>query len=364
VIVILFAVLFLTLQGSELLFGLLLNGFALPRDRIYYGGIIFILGNALTLFSLIDSFFDRFKIPRKANFYGNAAVILIILGSFIAIFLDITFIPAFIGAFLFTVLAAFIPFSLPLYGISFIIPLQIVRILISSMGYVNTGFPVLNYSNRVWLILFIAVTFFPSVLIFKRASVLSGKRKKQQPRFFRLVSRFILLAACMGGLTLYVYSLSRNPAINPVRRVIVDPPGNPAILAVTLNDRSFLTRRILDVTLSAPAEPVRFDLYLDSESGPQPIYTAPMPFNITETENSPRGSTLEFILGENPPNPFTTNMILPLNFSGSLRVEALYTRYEPSLDTGPPPDGDDYVLRVTRTISIRPGGKGVTREPP
>jgi hypothetical protein len=365
VILILFAVLFLTLQGSELFFGLLLNGFFLPWDKTYYGGIFFILATALILFSLIDPLFDRLKIPRKANFYGNAAIILTILGNLIAMFLDITFIPVFIWAFLFTVLAAFIPFSPPLYGISFIIPLQTAAILITSMEGANAGFPVLNYSNRVWLILFIAVTSFPSVLIFKRASVLSRGQKKRQPRFLKPVSQFILLAACMGALTLYVYNRSKDPAITPVRRVIADTPDNPAVLAVTLTDRSFLTRRILEMTIYAPAEPVRFDLYLDSESGPQPVYAAPMPFSIKETENSPRKSTLEFILGENPPNPFTTNMVLPLNFSGSLRVEALYTRYDPSLDTGPPPEGDDYVLRVTRTIPIRPvTGQRVTSESP
>jgi hypothetical protein len=363
VILILFAVLFLALQVSELFFGLLLKGFALPPDKTYYGGIFFILGTALILFSLIDPLFDRLKIPRKANFYGNAAVILTILGNLIAMFLDITFIPVFIWAFLFTVLAAFIPFSLPLYGISFIIPLQIAGVLITSMEGANTGFPVLNYSNRVWLILFIAVTSFPSVLIVKRASVLSGGQRK--PPFLKRVSQFILLAACMGALTLYAYNRSKDPAITPVRRVVVDPPDNPAILAVTLTDRSFLTRRILEITLYAPAEPVRFDLYLDSESGPQSIYAAPMPFSIKETENSLRGSTLEFALGENPPNPFTTNMVLPLNFSGSLRLEALYTRYDPSLDTGPPPEGDDYVLRVTRTIPIGPGiSQRVTSESP
>ena len=363
VIIVLFAVLFLTLQGSELFFRLLLNGFALPRDKIYYGGIFFILGIALILFSLIDPLFDRLKIPRKANFYGTAAIILTILGNLIAMFLDITFIPVFIWAFLFTVLAAFIPFSPPLYGISFIIPLQIVGILIVSMEGANTGFPVLNYSNRVWLIFFIAVTSLPSVLIFKRASVLSGRQKK--PHFLKPASQFILLAACMGALTLYVYNRSKDPGVNPVRRVVVDPPDNPAILAVALTDRSFLTRRILEITLYAPAEPVRFDLYLDSESGPPSIYTAPMPFSLKETENSLRGSTLEFILGENPPNPFTTDIVLPLNFSGSLRAEALYTRYDPSLDTGPPPEGDDYVLRVTRTIPIRPAmSQRVTSESP
>lgn len=352
VIVILFVVFFLALQGAELFFGFLLNKFALPRDKIYLGGIIFTLGMALTLFSLINSFFDHLKIPRKANFYGNAAVILTVLGSLIAVFLDITFIPAFVWAFLFTILAVFIPFSLPLYGIGFIIPLQIAGTLIASMGAVNAGFPMVNHANRIWIILFITITSFPSVLIFKRAAALVREQKKIPSRLFRLISWSIMLTACMGALTLYVYNLSKEQRIIPVRRVIVEDPNNPSILEHTITSRSFLARRILEINLAARGEPVRFDIYLNSEQDPQPIYTAPMPFMLQNSEYSPHGSMLEFILGENPPNPFTTDIVLPLTFSGSLRFEVLYTRYDPFLDPGQPPVGDDYVLRVTRTVPI------------
>ncbi|MFP3089250.1 hypothetical protein LQZ21_02865 [Treponema sp. TIM-1] len=350
VIVMLFIILFLCLEAAELFFSFLLSGFALPQDHISYGSIIFTLSIALTLFSLIDPLFNRLKIPRRANFYGTAAVILIILGTLIAIFLDITFIPAFMWAFLFTILAALLPFSLPVYVIALIIPLQIAGILLTSMGPAGTGLPILNRFHQVWLILFIAVAALPSVLIFKRASALAVKRKKTPSLW--LISRSILLAGCMGALTFYTYRLSLNPPLPPVRRLITESPDNPSILDVTITGRSFLARRILEINLQAREEPVRFDLYLDSTSDPQPIYAAPMPFIHRETENSPFETTLEFVLGENPPNPFTTDIVLPRTFSGFLRVEALYTRYDPSLDPEPPPTGDDYVLRVTRTIPI------------
>lgn len=352
VIGVLFIMLFLALEGAELFFSFLLNRFALPQDTIYYGGIIFTFCMALTLFSLIDPLFDRLKIPRRANFYGNAAVILVILGTLIAVFLDLTFIPSFVWAFLFTVLAARLPFSLPVYGIALIIPLQIAGIVFTSMGAVRTGLPMLNQSRHVWIILFIAVMSLPPVLIFKRAAALAAGRKKPQPPFLALVSRSIMLAGCMGALTFYVYNLSLEPPRNPVRRAVMESPDNPAILNVTISSRSFLARRILEIKLQARENPVRFDLYLDSTRDPQPIYAASMPFIHKETVDSPLEATLEFILGENPPNPFATNMVLPRTFSGFLRVEALYTRYDPSLDSGPPPAGDDYVLRVKRTIPI------------
>jgi hypothetical protein len=354
VIVILFVILFLTLQGSELFFSFLLSRFALPHSHISYGGILFTLSIALTLFSLIDPLFNRLKIPRRANFYGNAAVILIILGTLIAVFLDITFIPAFVWAFLFTVLAALIPFSLPVYVIACIIPLQIAGLLFTSMGTGGLGLRMLDYPHRLWPILFIAIVALPSVLVFKRASALAAGQKKRQPPFLWLVSRSIMLAGCMGALTFYVYNLSLESPVTPVRRLMVEDPANPAILDVTITSRSFLARRNLEINLRARKNPARFDLYLDSPSDPQPIYAASIPFIHREhkTEDSPREVTLEFILGENPPNPFTANIVLPRTSSGFLRVEALYTRYDPSLDPEPPPAGDDYVLRVTRTIPI------------
>jgi hypothetical protein len=156
----------------------------------------------------------------------------------------------------------------------------------------------------------------------------------------------------MGALTFYVYNLSQEPRVEAIRRLIVENPEEGAVLEPAITGTSFLARRILEINLKARGEPVRFDIYLDSERGPLPVYTAPMPFILGESERSPRRSTLEFVLGENPPNPFVTNIVLPLDFSGYLRFEALYTRYDPALDPEPPPEGDDYVLRVTRSVPI------------
>jgi hypothetical protein len=56
------------------------------------------------------------------------------------------------------------------------------------------------------------------------------------------------------------------------------------------------------------------------------IYSAPMPFRYIE--DSPSRSSIEFILGEGPPNPFATEIVLPANFAGFLRAEALYIQGE------------------------------------
>jgi hypothetical protein len=118
--------------------------------------------------------------------------------------------------------------------------------------------------------------------------------------------------------------------------------------------RTFLERRILEITLISRGNPIRFDMYLESADAGSPalIYAAPMPFTYTEDGGSFRGNSVEFVLGEGPPNPFTTEIVLPLDFTGSLRAEALYTRWDPSVDTLPPPESGDYALRVIRTLPI------------
>jgi hypothetical protein len=55
---------------------------------------------------------------------------------------------------------------------------------------------------------------------------------------------------------------------------------------------------------------------------------------------------MEFILGEEPPNPLSVEIVLPREFNVSLRAEALYTRWDPILDKEEKPKTDDYVFTV------------------
>jgi hypothetical protein len=87
---------------------------------------------------------------------------------------------------------------------------------------------------------------------------------------------------------------------------------------MTVRDHILLERRTLGITLETRGTPLRFNLYLDAGDEVPLIYAAPMPFRYL-------GNTVEFILGEGPPNPFTTEIVLPNDFTGILRAEALYS---------------------------------------
>jgi hypothetical protein len=110
-----------------------------------------------------------------------------------------------------------------------------------------------------------------------------------------------------------------------------------------VKDRILLERRTLTITLEAPVSPLVFNLYLDGAEEEIPvIYSAPMPFRYIEDNNSPNRNSIEFILGEEPPNPFTTEIVLPIDFTGFLRAEALC----------PEPAGEGEQLRIIHRYPI------------
>jgi hypothetical protein len=104
-------------------------------------------------------------------------------------------------------------------------------------------------------------------------------------------------------------------------------------------------RLLLNLTLRSRENPIRFDLSLVSaepwgvNGTPALIYFAPMPYRIDAETRS-----VEFSLGEGPPNPLSLEIILSGNFSGFLRAEALFLMEDE--------EGGDYIQRVVQEIPI------------
>ncbi|GHV81442.1 hypothetical protein AGMMS49944_32330 [Spirochaetia bacterium] len=146
-----------------------------------------------------------------------------------------------------------------------------------------------------------------------------------------LIPRFSFLAAAAVILWVSAFYLTRKPVRQPELRTIDDTAGT--YLKMAVRDHILLERRTLGIKVEAPGSPLRFNLYLDGEN--TLIYATPMPFRYS-------GDSIEFILGEGPPNPFTTEIVLPIDFIGFLRVEALYSAA----------GADDYRLRVIRRYPI------------
>jgi hypothetical protein len=350
ILLIFLAFLMVTLQGGGILLSFILGRFRIPlQPSGAYGSAMLKLLLAMVLFSFLYPLPELLNIPRKRDFYGNAAVVLVTLGILIAIFLDITLIPLFLWAFLFIFLGASVkkPFLVYLFGL--FTPIQAAVAFINILSTGNDRLAEIIRSNDLFIGFYFAVILLPFMLIFKRGAVLSRKGKPPRPLMALLIPRLVLLAGSLGIILFYGYYMAGQPAVLPVRRTITETSAERGILNIRSREIDFLERRITEVTLEARGNPVRFDMYLDTgESGTLPvIYSAPMPFELSGGRDS-----IEFILGEGPPNPFSTEIVIPLNFTGFLRAEAFYTSWDGTIDTLPPPESGDYVLRVVRSIPI------------
>ncbi|MDR3342324.1 MAG: hypothetical protein LBT14_05960 [Treponema sp.] len=350
VLVVFFGMFVITLEIAGFLISLGVKEFnRLPNSGSFYRAL-FKLVIALVLFYLFAPVADAIKIPGKAHFYSNGAVILVTLGTFSAALLNITFIPLFIGIFLFIFLGSILRIPAVVYLCALLSCMVALYPLFVIIATGDKQLAEIILSDNVWISFYIAVIVLPLILIIKRGTSLFRRRKKMAPLFLRILPPLVCLTMTMGAWGFYAHGVSKIFFIEPVRRTMVE---SPEIVTIKSATSTFLERRSIEISIEARGSPVRFDMYLDTDDEtPQSIYSAPMPFELKH-----EGNPVEFILGEGPPNPFTTEIVLPLEFSGSLRVEALYPAWDPGVDTLPPPETDDYVLRVIKTIPIKPLSK-------
>ncbi|MDR0723244.1 MAG: hypothetical protein LBF75_10740 [Treponema sp.] len=360
------AFLVIALEAAGSLISLVARHYNLPLSLADYGRAGFKLVLALLFLSALFPLLDFIPIPKKANLYGNAAVILVILGVFIAAGLNITFIPVFMWVLLFTFLGGVIPIPVLVYLCAVITPLRALELLFlllqsaaGTLPFASGRLAALFLAENRVISLYLAIITLPFMLILERGTALLERPKqKSKGSFFlyRLMFSLVLISGTLGALVFYTQHLGMHLPPAPVRRTIIEttldeqPAGEGQKAAPILRIRSttlpFLERQTLRITLEAQGTPRCFALYLEPETGTLPvIYAAPMPFELNHEQNS-----IRFILGEGPPHPFTTEIVLPRDFSGSLRVEALYNSWDPAIDKLPPPERDDYVLQVIKRV--------------
>jgi hypothetical protein len=330
-----FVLIFGALYGTAFCLSLVLKGFAVPPSRVYYGGAALQLCAIFFCFLLISRLCNYISIPRKAKFYGNAAVALVVLGTLAAAVLDITFIPVFFWAFLWVLPASLFKAPVLVFLCALALPLQAVGAIKNVIDTGSREMIDLILERNIPFILNMTLIAMPVFMICKRGSALI-RGKTPQPgkrRFIYNAACGILLVLSLLSLTAYGAHLGRNPPEQPIRRTVEEG------LVLTMNERTLLERRILDIRIEAPGSPGRIDLYLDTETAMPVIYDAPVPFEYGE-----EGRTVRFILGEAPPVPLDMEIVVSLGFSGLFRAEALYD-FSGS-GTG------DYTLKMTGALPL------------
>ncbi|MFP3041461.1 hypothetical protein LQZ19_06520 [Treponema primitia] len=345
-----YILLVLSLKGAALTFQFLSGAkrFA-PGTGLFYGTTAAQILLGIALFTFISPLGNLIYVPRRANFYGNASVILVSLEILLAAFFDITFIPIFLWIFVFTFMAACIKQPLLVWLCSFLAFFRGFSTLLTVVLGGNRRLGSLILSGNTAIILYIALISLPFFITLKRGTLLLPVRdKKTSPgrlkRLVPMIPRLAFLVFTVVILGISVSFFTRYPVKQPVQRIQDDGAGNTNFLGMDVKDRILLERRTLDITLKAPGKPLRFNLYLDSALANEipVIYAAPMPVRNIEDGDSSNRNSIEFVLGDGPPNPFITEIVVPLDFSGFLRAEALY----------PEQPGEDFQLRIIHRYPI------------
>ncbi|MDR1239062.1 MAG: hypothetical protein LBK27_03030 [Treponema sp.] len=182
--------LFVSLEGAGLITGLLSRG----RDHsvaLVYGWSAWKLILGLGFFALISIPLGNYRISRRPAFYGSGALLVIILDIFITAWVDISFIPFFIAAFVLIFFGAQIKRPLPVYLCALSAPFYgfIAGFFSIRSGYGGLGEILL--SNDPYAAVFMILAFLPFVLLFKRGISLGRRGKPVLIR--RLVPFFVLM---------------------------------------------------------------------------------------------------------------------------------------------------------------------------
>jgi hypothetical protein len=344
IILILLPLLMTIIKGAGFVYSLfifLFNASPPPGD---YTGIASTVLLALLFFSLTAPLVKFFSVPGKAGFFGFAAVILVILGTFLAMAMDFTFLPVFIWASFFTFLGALFKNPIPVFFCALLIPLQVLAAFFNireTSGGKLAELLLSGWAGPGWITaLQIAAPALPFALLLERGIGRAGQWLKGPPKSRAALSTILRLGLLGLVLALMMIRVLRIPAAPPPpeRRSFIDRNGD--ILTISTKNTIFEESRIIEVTMEAKGDPLRFDLFLEGENL-SPVYSSPAPFN-----RSHDGRSIEFILGENPPNPFKAEIVLPRESDVSVRGKALYTRWEPAPDSEGKPETDDYVFTV------------------
>jgi hypothetical protein len=305
--------------------------------------------SAALLYLLFAFFGDLLKIPAKDRFFARAAIALGALNVLLSLSLSVTVAPVFVGAFAAVVVGAMGRNPLLPYGAGVVVVLQALGFFTDLFENGNGRILALVMDNDVKTNAAIALVLLPILLLFQRGDALVRRRTRN-------LARFIMPAVLLAGVSLlFVRHLEAGASaptvspVSPVRRFTED--GN---LEVSYQESVFLNRRSFVMSIVAEGQPQRIDLSLETPHTVPAIYAASLPFRSEP-------GRIVFLMGEGPPNPFSCEIVFPLDFSGELRIEALYNAYDPALDHAGEPESADYTLTVSKRMVIEAVGGGSGR---
>ena len=352
----------LSLKASGFFYSLLLGTLdpmllrVLPGSTVNAGaGLTIIL--AILVFIFVSPVLNIIRFfPTRARFYGFSAVIFIITGTLTAAFLDFSFVPIFLWASLFVFLGVSVSNPMLVFLSALSIPLFAIGALLNLLETGNGRFAELLFPQNwntleSWIAAIqTALLSLPIFLLVKRGTILLQKSFPRKPgqenvRIYKLIIIPVLFIAVLSAMLVQILAIRH--VTPPERRFLVE--GNdsyPEKLSLSLEEIIFQDSRIVNLRLETMSSPIRFDVSFESEGGKTllPVYSAPVPF-----EREGEGKRILFFLGEYPPNPLTLEIVVPLDFEGILKIQAIYNKWDPGMDPAEKPDTEDYVFAVSKS---------------
>ena len=363
IFIILLSLLIISFKISGLLYSSLTSLFNLQAGAPNHIALVLTFILSLLVFYLSSHALVIIRFPLRERFFKLSTVVFIILGIFSAIFLDFSYILFFFIVFIFFFLGVLMPN--PVLTFSFALFLPVFALITLSNIFLTDNerltelfiIPTLNMSDS-WVVIFqTALLSLPVFLLVKRGTMLTRillRKKPKQKRQRRYIILPIMIVLVV--ITMLVNILLPRREISPERRFITQTlelenaePGILSILTLSIEDVIFQDSRIITLNLTARGNPKRFDIsiYSETERILLPMYSTPVPF-----EREYDGRRINLFLGERPPNPLVMEIVVPLEFQGRLETAALYNTWDPAIDPGEIPVSENYVLRVSKSVSL------------
>ena len=342
---------------------------------VAHKGMINYAGVGITFFLAVLVFFlpspmlslDLLHFPRKARFYGFSAVIFGIIGILSASFLDFSYVPIFLWAFIFIFLGAVLPKPIPVFIVTLFIPIfaafALLNIFETGSGKLLELFIFSEWNARgSWIVTIqIALLTLPVILLFGRGIILLRKSQYKWPAIktdgtFKSINRTIkIFSTAIAALILIMIGqiLLIKQKIPPELRyitTILETDDGEGILTLSVDDTVFQDSRIITLYLEADGNPLRFDVSLESQNDRTllPVYSSSVPF-----EREDGGKRIEFYMGEYPSNPLTMEIVVPLEFEGSLDATAIYNKWDRTISPGDEPEAGQYILLVSKRTALK-----------
>ncbi|MCL2478098.1 MAG: hypothetical protein FWF22_01250 [Treponema sp.] len=344
----------LIVRGVGFFCGFLYGILGVPVPYIDFWGWVLNVFLAISLFNLLSHWLDYLHFPRKAQLYGIYAILITGVGVLVSAALDLTYASIFMWAFVF----CFIGGSVKKQGV---IICSVLLIPLRTLGaiyniYEAGGLPAHlfviqgNFGEFMalenWVAAFqIAVLCLPIMLLVKRILIINNTAayssyRNRSTKKNRLSFVIWLCVLVMLVVIIALNALFFTHGTVQIRRTI-EQNYMTDNFSVSLTQTNFQESRIVNIRLQSQGNPVLFDLVLESDDNETPlIYSAPVPVE-RQADNS-----VKFILGENPPNPLNLEIVLGNDFTGGLRADAWFNKWDAGLDPGLPEDSVKLLNQV------------------